>query len=773
MSGYNAMMQRPGRAVCDRSGPLFALPSFLPSFLNSPSSALAVSGFRPLTDSDSNDNAPGFKPRAVLLFSRTALFPHRETGPFSVFHRHTIHKANHMNLPLMKRSVLCLFAVFCLGFGLFLPTHPALAEDIVWPGSWPLRQPDPGNGGPVGSLLPNALSGNSVTVNGGIVPGSVIGSDYQPVVGSNVTGNIVVVNGGTVGRDVIGAWTSNDNATGNIAVINGGVVNGNVYGGAIGAIYSAAPAGSGNATGNSVFINGGTVGGNVYGGYSLGNVLYSASGNSVTISGGTVGGDIYGGYHNFNNGVLGGTATNNTVTLYGAPNLSASTIYGGGYLAGAGVGDAFTGNTLNVHGFTGPVVGLYNFQNYNLTPSPVFVPGMTQVQITGGVPVNLAGTNVTFNGGKIAGSGMAFAPGQSVQLIDSVAGVPASIGVTNPLVRQGVAMLYTFDLALAGGALVATATSAQAAPEAKSLSEGRAGSHAFVNQGADLAVDKGMKSAYWAQFAPGTNWAAFAATGGGFSTYHTGSHVDVSGLSLIAGLAWKPNIEYGKFLLAPFFEAGWGGYNSYNSFSGADVGGKGNISYYGGGLLLRYELPIGLYFEASGRAGGVRTNYSSSDLRDVNNREAEYDMATAYYGAHAGLGYIWNFTEKASLDLYAKYLWSHQQGDTVRVAGDPIKFKDMDSHRLRFGARFSYAINDHISPYIGAAYEHEFDGRARASVYGHKIGTPDLVGGTGMGELGLTLKPSKNLPLSFDLGVQGYVGKREGVTGSLQIRYEF
>jgi len=51
--------------------------------------------------------------------------------------------------------------------------------------------------------------------------------------------------------------------------------------------------------------------------------------------------------------------------------------------------------------------------------------------------------------------------------------------------------------------------------------------------------------------------------------------------------------------------------------------------------------------------------------------------------------------------------------------------------------------------------------------------TPELTGDTGMGELGLSLKPSKDLPLSFDLGVQGYVGKREGVTGSLQIRYEF
>jgi hypothetical protein len=48
-----------------------------------------------------------------------------------------------------------------------------------------------------------------------------------------------------------------------------------------------------------------------------------------------------------------------------------------------------------------------------------------------------------------------------------------------------------------------------------------------------------------------------------------------------------------------------------------------------------------------------------------------------------------------------------------------------------------------------------------------------LRGSTGIGELGLTLKPSKNLPLSFDLGVQGYTGKREGMTGSLQINFEF
>jgi outer membrane autotransporter protein len=113
-------------------------------------------------------------------------------------------------------------------------------------------------------------------------------------------------------------------------------------------------------------------------------------------------------------------------------------------------------------------------------------------------------------------------------------------------------------------------------------------------------------------------------------------------------------------------------------------------------------------------------------------------------------------------------------GDSVRLStGDPVKFKDVDSSRLRLGSRFAYAVNEYVSPYIGAAWEYEFDGRARASTNGFDIEAPSLRGDTGIGELGVVLKPSKDLPLSFDLGVQGYVGKREGVTGSLQVKYEF
>lgn len=255
----------------------------------------------------------------------------------------------------------------------------------------------------------------------------------------------------------------------------------------------------------------------------------------------------------------------------------------------------------------------------------------------------------------------------------------------------------------------------------------------------------------------------------------------MSSVSVLAGLAVGNDLAAGRLTLAAFVEYGDGSYDTYNSFANAaDVNGDGDTSHVGGGIVGRLDArdtgPGHVYGEASVRAGGVDNKWKSYDLRENfgQGRNAEYDSSSAYYGLHVGLGYVWKITAPASLDLYGKYFWTRQQGDDVTLStGDPISFDDVDSQRLRFGGRFAYAVNNFISPYVGAAYEHEFDGDAKATTYGYAIDTPSMDGDTGIGELGLMVKPSQNLPLSLDVGVQGYVGQREGVTGSLQIRFEF
>ena len=216
---------------------------------------------------------------------------------------------------------------------------------------------------------------------------------------------------------------------------------------------------------------------------------------------------------------------------------------------------------------------------------------------------------------------------------------------------------------------------------------------------------------------------------------------------------------------------------TYNSFSGYSAHGGGDVRHVGGGLAGRVDFassgPGSLYAEASVRAGKVHNKYSNSDLRDTQGRVANYEATSTYCGFHLGLGYVWNVTEAASLDLYGKYFWTRLKGDTVTLStGDPVEFRKADSSRLRLGGRLARAVNEYVSPYVGAAWEHEFSGKSQATSYGLAIDAPSLRGDTGLGEIGLTLS-SGSLPLYFDLGVQGYVGRRKGVTGSLQARLEF
>jgi outer membrane autotransporter protein len=252
----------------------------------------------------------------------------------------------------------------------------------------------------------------------------------------------------------------------------------------------------------------------------------------------------------------------------------------------------------------------------------------------------------------------------------------------------------------------------------------------------------------------------------------------MSSFSLVTGLSLGANLAPGRLTLGAFFEYGNGSYDTYNSFTTASIHGHGNAHYSGGGILGHMDFadtgPGRFYAEASARAGRLHNDYKNSDLRDAQGRRGDYDSSSTYYGAHAGAGYLWNITDKNVLDLYGNFFWTRQKGDTVTLpSDDSVSFKDADSRRLRGGVRLTHAVTEYVRPYIGLAYEHEFSGTVKSTTYGLPIDEPSVKGGTGIGEIGLSVTPSPNRPLAFDLGVQGYTGKREGVTGSLRVNFKF
>jgi len=494
-----------------------------------------------------------------------------------------------------------------------------------------------------------------------------------------------------------------------------------------------------------------------------------------------------------NIGTLDATAHDATVTLTntiawdGTNGVLFNTLNLGGdhtfTMAGSG---GYTVNTYNVSGpatFNGNLNAAGSTMNFYLPAA--MGNGGTMLNVTGNA--NVTGSRVNVG---ISGASSPLQAGDAVILINAatLTGAPANT-TANATGMQGVTLIYDFNLSTTGNQLVATVAGApepgpgpaRVNPQAKSLSEGFVSGVSLLNQGIDLTAGTGMSAAVDAARLPiGSSYGLgiFSTSSGGWARYDTGSQVEMSSLSLMAGMSKRVVFNHGNLTVGAFFEYGNGSYDTYNSFNNAaSVHGEGDLHHLGGGIIARMDFTGSseghCYAEASVRAGSVDTDYKG-DLRDPMGLAASYDSSSAYYGLHLATGYVWNLANKSTLDLYGKYFWTHEGGDSLRLStGNPVDFDDVNSHRLRFGGRLSYNKYETVNPYIGVAYEHEFDGEARATTDGYAITAPSLEGDTGIGELGLTFKPSAALPVSVDLGVQGYVGTREGFTGTLHIRYDF
>ena len=341
--------------------------------------------------------------------------------------------------------------------------------------------------------------------------------------------------------------------------------------------------------------------------------------------------------------------------------------------------------------------------------------------------------------------------------------------------RQGISIEYDYELANDGNIMTATVKSFNISEQTKAVSESRMAGAALINQGMDLASEAGMANAKASMKGNG-DVAVFGAIGGGSSKYDTGSSVKVDGVSLMAGAGRNFKTANGDLLGGVFFEAGYGDINTSNSFSTGNVKGSGDSKYYGAGLMARYDVTTsalaGTYLEGSLHIGRVKTNWDTSDMVGSDGK-VNNDTSNMYYGAHAGIGYVWNLTKQANLDVYGKYYWSHQGSDSTSVGGQRYDFDSTDSQRTRLGGRLNLNLTESVRPYLGAAWEHEFDGEANAQVYGFDVAAPTLKGDSGIFELGFSFKPAKSDNISFDLGVQAYTGVREGVAGTAQFRYKF
>lgn len=656
-----------------------------------------------------------------------------------------------------------------------------------------------------GSSDSGSAENNSVTMNNGTVNMNVYGGSSS---GSTTSGNTVNISGGTIAGVVHGGSSEYGDVKNNSVTVNGGTIKQDVIGGS--GIESV-------VSGNTVNISGGTIERVVYGGSSESG---NSENNSVTISGGTISKEIYGGYSKS------GNAFNNIVTISGSPDISTAAVYGGYSTDGNIGNNTLTVNTKNIKVKKLANFHTLNFNLPADTKNGETVITVTDGGVTniGGAQVNgyVPGDTVLRNGDKVillnnnAGietTGTTYtgklAVGVSVlkevtvkkedenNIVLTVAGDndkpngndkpgsnnnPGGNGKPGSNDKPGGNDKPDSNDKPGGNDKPGSNDKPggndkpgsndkpggnnqkpdKLTPDTKSFAETFVAAAAFLNQGADLLADAGIAQAKTAAKTGNGEWEGFITAGGNKLKIKTGSHVNIDGYNLSAGVAKNIITNNGKLLFAPVFEYGNG---SYDSYLDNGLHGEGKTSYTGGGIIVRQENNDGVYYEGSVRAGRVKTDYKAGKLVAADGKVAAYDTDGTYFGAHVGIGKIKDLQENRELEYYGKFFYSRTGStDAKLTTGEKYNFDSVDSERLRLGTRYAHRLSKQSKLYTGLAWEYEFGGEATAHFNQSSTASPSLKGSTGLLELGWQIQPGDRNAMNLDLNMTGKLGQQKGLT---------
>ena len=619
------------------------------------------------------------------------------------------------------------------------------------------------------------LSLEGVAADGSIsllLSGAVAQAQTRAAAGGNlvvVSGKDKVVSGTLYGAQVSTLqWSGEADASDNRVEVSGIDLTGSITGAQVrNENRDENSSGSVNAEGNVVVISNSTIEGNVTGANLLGSHI-NASGNTVILGEGTVVNGNVTAVDGANaelarssGGEFSSTYGDNRVVMNNA--TVKGTVSGVSLNSGSLPVDMQTaGNTLVLagHNEAGTIAG---FETLDLTLSE---QNKTQsvLTLTDGEST-LSDATIVIRGADV------LEQGKLIEAIDN-----ASLSVTDATVElrgtfiKKVAQNVDFTVTEGEGnglttdSDVFTSAKVQATESASSLSESLLGTAAFVRQGAEFVADDGLATMeFAARSKQGLN--AFAVMLGSSMHYDALSGVDVSGFTLLAGAA----VQQGNLTFASFVESGWG--NSEGDIAKNST----DLSYFGVGLAARYRFESGFYGEGAIRLGRASSDFAANFAEDGDC--ARYESDVFYATMHMAAGYELPLNDFVTADMYARYMFSFLDNDSVDLNDAAQSRAELDSvvaHALRIGARVKGGFTDAVNWKAGIAYEHMFDGAAGGTVDGVSITEAEMDGGSVIGELGVSVKPgSETSPWTLQFALKGYLGEREGVSGNGMLVYSF
>lgn len=527
-------------------------------------------------------------------------------------------------------------------------------------------------------------------------------------------------------------------AAGGLTAGNGISAGGNISGGALNAA-SILAGGSIESTGD---ITADTLTGNgisATGAINIKGVINALNGSTMTRAAGAgvlSGTNITAGSINASSVTANGDITTGSMTVTGNVDGKNITINNGA---------SNVGGTLTAGG------------NLNIIGDSTLSAGTIKLNSSDKLKITSTATGIILSAGSVVDS--------SGNAIDMSQAVNTSTTTTS---TEGL-FIRVYGTSVSGNSVTSGVVNNTLSEKSKSVVETQVASLAGVITSADLLSNAGFSNASQAvqqsnaEGGSAREMVPYAAAGYGNMRQESGSHVDVQGSAFNIGFAKEVKNGSGKLLFGPMIEYGRGSYESY-----LDDGtkGDGNTQNFGLGVMARQNNDNGTYYEGSLRYGKLTSNYNSGDLG------ADYDTDANYWGAHLGLGKVFQLNDKNSIDTYCKFFYTNQGSSSANILGHNVEFDAVKSKRSRLGFRFNHATSDVRSIYAGLAWQHEFDGSACATVDGFSAPSPSIKGNSMMAELGVNIAP-KSSPVSFDLGVSGWAGKQKGYSLNANMLWSF
>ena len=602
----------------------------------------------------------------------------------------------------------------------------------------------------------------------------VVSADTKNLtVSSKVEGNVLA-----------GGYTTDETVSGNkITIVSGAEIA--TYTDASGEhggyVYGGQSTGSGAVNSNTVTINGGSVASGIRGGQSAGGAV---TGNTIDLNGGTVAGRIYAGYSN------NGTVTSNTINLDGKNGIDIT----GAWLIGSGqhVATGQNGNTLNIRNFKGRAQNIGNFDRIDLDLAGLTLrAGDPIIVLTEKETTRLGNSTIHLHTAQkaIAHTNSALVPRYEVIKNKTDAGLTAKNvkyekGQITVREKGALQALYKVEWdgpgidSVDGDSIDLVKTGeTEVVPGTETVNESRLALTDFLNAAGDFILDRKLQCSLREDGSIPETCFYGAVSGGDLHHDLNGNKAwaHTTGTHWFLGIRSKLNEKQDteKDLNgALYVEAGWGNVDTHNRWAK----GNGDIHYYGIGAIGERKQKEGdwkgTYLQAHARIGRAFSDYNSR-LKDGSGEKLDYDKNSTYYGAGFEIGREWQYHPDYMLDSYLKYRWLHLNGFNTEINGADHKLDDIDSHRTRLGSRLNYTAEKTGMPYIGIAWEHEFDGNARGSVMGYSLKDTSLKGDSGVLELGVKFVPSEKSRWNYDFTIEGYVGQREGVMGNFVVNYLF